>query len=112
MSLFDTYYELPSCVWSLLTYVESEFNIKITESDVLIDAAEILKHERDSNIHLGNMLAGQVFKELSEKLCEKYGVTCTYYINCLDTHFYVNGEEVYDGEDIKNIIRDFNNEVD
>lgn len=53
--------------------------------------------------HIGNIILQLTFSNI-ERWCEDNGHECTYFVNSLDSHLNVNGEEIYSLSNFKNAL--------
>ena len=90
--------DIPDFVNEFESFLKDEFNVDFQVEDlvILLQAGDQLL----SDVHFGNLKASLILNELKVHLEYYYSVKCEYYINALDTHFFINGEAITTIEDI------------
>ncbi len=94
--------DLPDHFDEFEDFLSTHFKINIDKEFLIyiVEMQQILQ-----NIHYGNLRAEVVFDILKENLESEYGVECSFFINAIDTQFYINGDSVYSADDILNCIQ-------
>ena len=66
---------------------------------------EVWKQAKQSSEipHVGNILLQSTFSNI-ERWCEDNGHKCTFFVNAIDSHLNINGEEIYSLSDFKNAL--------
>lgn len=82
--------------------------VKINGSSVL-DTIEnevwAIARESEEIPHIGNIYMEVIARQLTYAIEDKYpSIETNYYINCLDSHFYLNGDRLTDISDFTDII--------
>ncbi len=87
--------------------------VKINGSSVL-DTIEndvwAIARESEEIPHIGNIYMEEIAKQLTSAIEDKYpSIETNYYVNGLDSHFYLNGERLTDLSDFTDIIEAIDN---
>lgn len=105
MSNYPMFYEnsVPTNI-AQLEYIAAKFNISITDVDIWQRAKCYIEPP-----HLGNVYLQLLFSWLQYELSEKYSnLEIDYFINGTDTHFYINGVEIWTEKQFNELIQSQN----
>ena len=92
--------------YDLITDISGD-TVNIEASDILNLISELSNNYQDiESLHVGNEHLNILFYNLESVIHRAYDdVSTDFYINCLDSHFYVNGDEISDSSDFYNAIK-------
>jgi hypothetical protein len=92
--------DLPARYFELETEIYGEII-----GEKYISQNQFISALRESGMNPSNTRAEIVFTEMESYLKDKYeDIEVTYYINNMDTHFYINGNEISDAKDWEDAI--------
>lgn len=81
--------DIPETIYELEKIADG-YGIRITDVDIWS-----LAKCSENPPHLGNVYVSLLFRQLAEKINEHYpNLDVDYFINGLDTHFYINQESI------------------
>ncbi len=92
---FNRYEDIPDKIIDIEKCLECDAGITISDQSLW----NRLK-ESPEPPHIGSVFVGLLFENAKSWFKETYPqIKISHYINCLDTHFYINGESIYNRTD-------------